>query len=576
MARGVSEKFVTDWKKKLDHAHRVYQKNGILRPGSPVDARPFSTAAVNNQLMQYIGAYRGEAWADSWGGLSEEDLAVTPTFFSTANSFVAQLLARDPEPECLPEIAENAEKARVWEAVLRYDVHELKMKRQWNAALLDAFFAGFGIIRHGFTPSDEFNASNEDLLEKYAMARPDKPWIRRIKPWDFRCDPLGESLLPDGDAEWCAFRSLVCLEDVEQNKGMSAYKGMPTVKINMVEGGEIPEDFVAIWTVYEKSEKTWFQIVEGEEKKLVRQPDDWPIPWEDLPYDVCQFNPQMDVQFPVSYAQIIYPSVVHRNKLRTLTEELQKRERRIIILNADMLSEDSKRKIQNADLTEILLATGDPKMVMAQVQVGGTDPSRIAYDSLLEKDIREALGQSQMERGQRANVESGTEAAAIQQGGQINASRNVEAVEDFLNSSMRHYAIARQATTIGEEVIPIIGMGDSALINGQMGELTIDSKALAGEFSFRVRAGSTLPETREKRTREAMADFSFMAQTPQLHNLQEGAANYWMARGKNPAKQMLNIEQMQQTGAGEPTGEISGADQIPNLLSSLSQGGGQT
>jgi hypothetical protein len=37
-------------------------------------------------------------------------------------------------------------------------------------------------------------------------------------------------------------------------------------------------------------------------------------------------------------------------------------------------------------------------MVMAQVQVGGTDPSRIAYDGLLEKDIREALGQSAMER----------------------------------------------------------------------------------------------------------------------------------------------------------------------------------
>lgn len=577
MARGVSQTFIKEWTKRLDHAHRVYHKNGIIRPGAGPSNKPWSMATENRALLEYIGAYRGESWASEWGGIPEEDLSVTPTFFSTANTFCAGLLARDPEPECLPEIAENAEKARIWEAVLKYDVHELKMKRQWNMALFDAFFAGFGIVRHGFTPSDEFNSRDEDLLEKYAMARPDKPWLRRIKPWDFRADPLAESLLPDGDAEWCAFRSLICLDDVQKNPKMSTWDNMPTIKINMVEGGEEPEEFVPVWTVYDKCERTWFQIAEGEDRKLVRQPSDWPLPWEDLPYDVCQFNPQMDSQFPVSYASIIYPSVVHRNKLRTLTEELQKRLRRIILVREDALTEDSRRKIQNADLTEILMVTGDLAQAIAQVQVGGADPSLIAYDGLLEKDIREALGQSAMDRGQRINVDSGTEAANVAQGGQINASRNVEAVEDFLNSSMRHYAIARQATTIGEEIIPIVGMGDSALINGLQGEVTIDSESLAGEYTFRVRAGSTLPETREKRTREAMADFAFASQSPQMHNMQEVTSSVWMARGKNPAKMMLNIQQLQQTGAGMPQGgEVAGAEQIPNLLAALQQGGGQT
>lgn len=573
MARGVSQKYIKEWTKRLEHAHRFFHKNGVIRPGAISD-KPWSVQQVNRQLMDFIGSYRGEAWADSWGGIPEEELSVTPTFFSTANTFVAQLLAREPEPEVLPRTSEKAENARVWEAVLKYDVHELKMKRQWNLALSDAFFAGFGIVRHGFTPSDEFTSRSEDLLEKYAMARPDKPWIRRIKPWDFRIDPLAETFHPDGDAEWCAFRSLVCMDDVEQNPNMSTWDGMPTVSIKLAEGAEEPEEFVPIWTIYDKCDRTWFQIAEGDDKKLIRQPSDWPIPWEDLPFDVCQFNPQMDSPFPVSYAAIIYPSVIHRNKLRTLTEELQKRMRRIILIREDALAEDSKRKIQNADLTEILFTSADPSQVIAQVQVGGADPSLIAYDSLLEKDIRESLGQSAMERGQRINVESGTEAANVAAGGQINASRNVEAVEDFLASSMRHYAIARQATTIGEEIIPIVGMADASLINGQQTELRVTGADLAGEFDFKIRAGSTLPETREKRTREAVADIGVMAQAPQLHNLQEGFATYWQARGKNPAKMMLNIEQLQQTGAGQPTGEQTGGEQIPNLLAALQQGGG--
>jgi hypothetical protein len=577
MARGVSENFVKDWKKRLEHANRVYQKNAIIRPGSQVNAKPFAVDSVNNQLAQYIGAYRGDSWADSWGGIPEEELSVTPTFFSIANTFVAGLFARSPEPEVLPRIAEKAENARVWEAVLKYDVDELKMKRQWNYAIYDAFFAGFGFVLHGFTPSEEFSAKNDDLLEKYAMARPDKPWIRRVPPWDVRIDPLACSLLPDEDAEWFAYRQLMCLDDIEQNPNMTAFKNMPTVKLQLAEGGEEPEEFVPVWTFYEKCERTWFQMVEGEDRRLVRQPSDWPLPWEDLPYDICQFNPQMDSQFPVPYAQIIYPSVIHRNKLRTLTEELQKRLRRIILVREDALQEDSRRKIQNADLTEILFVTGDLSQVVAQIQVGGADPSMIAYDGLLEKDIREALGQSAMERGQRINVESGTEAANVAQGGMINASRNVEAVEDFLASSMRHYAIARQATTISEETVPIVGMADSALINGQRGEVRVDASVLAGEYDFKVRAGSTLPETRDKRTREALADIGVMTQAPQIHNLQEGFAAYWQARGKNPAKVMLDTQQMQQTGAAAPAvGEQTGGEQIPNLLSALQQGGGQT
>jgi hypothetical protein len=411
------------------------------------------------------------------------------------------------------------------------------------------------------------------------MARPDKPWIRRWRVWDFRVDPLAESLLPDGDAEWCAFRSLVCKDDVEANPNMRAYDNIPTIKVRMADGAEEPEEFVPVWTVYDKSDKTWFQIAEGDAEKLIRQPSDWPIPWEDLPYDICQFNPQMDSMFPIPYAASIWQSVLERNKVRTLMIELVKRMRRIILVREDALSEEARRKIQNADLTEIMMVSGALSEAVGQVQLGGLDTSLLALDALYEKDIREAIGQSAMDRGQRVNVDSGTEAANIAQGSAIHASRNIEAVEDFLASSMRHYAIARQATTFGDEVIPIVGVEDSAIINGRnQGGIVVNAETLAGEFDFKIRAGSTLPETHEKRAREAMADLGVMAQAPQIHNLQEGFAAYWRARGKNPSKMMLNMEQMQQTAASaNAPGEASGAEsgQLAQLLGQLQQGGGQ-
>jgi hypothetical protein len=140
---------------------------------------------------------------------------------------------------------------------------------------------------------------------------------------------------------------------------------------------------------------------------------------------------------------------------------------------------------------------------------------------------------------------------------------------------MRHYAIARRATLVGEEIVPILGMADAALINGQRNSVNVNRETLAGEFDFKIRAGSTLPETHAKRAQEAMSDFGFMAQTPQLHNLQEGAAAFWRARGKNPAQYMLNVNQLQQTNAGAPTPEGSGADttQLANLLAVMGQNG---
>lgn len=574
MARGVSNKFVKEWRERLQHADRVWESRGL--------AKTMTSVSQEDELKRYLAAYRGEPWAPAgWAGLAPEDLSVTPVFFAAQNTFVAQLLARVPEAEVLPRTRDTIERAPIVESLINYDIDELKMKRQWSLALGDSFSAPFGLIRHGYTPSEETFDSKGRRIEPYAMARPDKPWLRRWKIWDFRVDPLASSPEPDGDAMWCAFRNLYTEDQLRKNPSLSVPDDLHPSRSIEVWNKDHTQKLAetptyAVWTVYDRRDRTWFQIPESE-GPLFRQPDDWPIPWEDLPYDVAYFNPQMDTLFPVSYAAAIWQSVIERNKVRTLIVELVKRMRRIILINKDQLGEGEAEKLESSDLTEIIQVTGNLANAVGQVQLGGLAGDLLALDGLYEKDIREAIGQSAMDRGQRINVESSFEAQNVAQGSAILSGRNVERTEDFLSSSLRHYAIARQATTTEEEVLPIIGRKLAEQLRGSAGSYYIvKPESLHGEFDYKVVPGSSLPDNRQRRIKEAMAKLEIAKSAPEIHDLQEAYARVWEAFGERPADWMMNMEQLKATqGQGlapdAPGGE--GAD-MGQLMLALRDGGG--
>ena len=561
------ETFIEMLEKEKDHADLVWEKKGLVKsPASRSSDR-------HNDTERYALAYQGQQWGENWLGLDEDEFAVTPSFFSAANTFQAQLLARTPEAQVLPRRPdpETAEAARVVEALINYDIEELKLKRQWNACVRDAFFTPAGILRHGFTPYAEYEtegAKRTKRLDSYAGIRPDKPWMRRIQLRDFRCTPTAETLHSDGDAWWCAFRSLLTLDQIKKNPSMVSRRDLQaTVSLEVRDHkGELlrrsPQDFVEVWTYYENRERTWFQLAEGAEQPI-RERDDWPLPWEDLPYDACFFNPQVNDLFPEPYAHALWPSVVERNKIRTLMLELVKRMRKLVIVNESVLGEGQADALDISDLTEIIRVDGDVEKAFAEVSLGGFDSSLLPLDSLIQQDIRETLGQSLMDRGQRINVESGTEAAGVLQGSNVAATRNQESVEEFLGSSIRHYAQARQATMQEDELVPIVGRKDAQILQQQApqgpqagpsnypGFFNVTPDQINAELDFTVRAGSSLPDTRERRTQEALAVLQVAGQFPQIINMQEVVANFFRAQGLDVSRFMLSAEQLQAT-QGQP------------------------
>jgi hypothetical protein len=545
MARPVGKSFVKKWRERLQFADQVWESRGL--------AKSITRESSDDQLKRFLSMYRCEPWAAGWAGIPGSELSVSPLFFAAKNTFVAQLLSRTPDVEVLPRNRTSIERAPIVEAILNYDIDELKMKREWSLAVSDSFDAPWGMVRHGHTPAEEVEDEKGRRIEPYAMARPNKPWMRRHKIWDFRCDPLADSPQPDGDATWCAFRSVYTEEQLRKNRRMAFLEDLPPTREMPIYDQTRTKRLAATpvfacWSVYDKTDKTWFQIPETGDA-LFRQPDDWPIPWEDLPYDVCYFNPQMDTMFPLPFAAVIWQPILELSKVRTLMIELVKRMRRIIIVNEDALGEGESDKIDDADLTEILKVKGNLANAVGQTQLGGFASELLGLCAKYESDIREAIGQSGMDRAQRVNVQSATEAASIAQGSAIAGGRNVERVEDFIASSLRHYAIARQATTTEEEVVPIVGRKLAAMLRETGSYLTISPDQIEGEYDYKIVAGSSLPDNRQRRIQEAMAKLEIAKSAPELHDLQEAYARVWEAFGERPSDVMLNLDELKTTQA---------------------------
>ncbi len=565
------EKFTKKWQARLAHAHVMWGEQGMIseRIGSGKANGPAA-----EEIWKYLRHYRLDAWDGSWGGIQKRNLAVTTLGFAAYNTWSAGLLARNPRAQVLPRLRTGSQQATAVaqdalavEALLNYDISTQKMKRQLNRALFASFFSPLGgVIRHGFTPSEEFYAdkTGEKLMERYAPANPDRPWIRNVKPWDIRIDPTAATFEPDEDAEWVAFRQIRTLEDIRSNPNLVSRRGLKANIRLGVSGGMMRErelkgfpenEWFESWVIYDKRERIWFEIADKGLSVPLRNPDDWPLPWKDLPYDLLQFNEQMDTAFQVPYMQAVVRTLAERNKLRTIMAELVKRLRRVIAYNRQALEEDEEGKVtgDDLDLAEWIAVKGSPGEAISQIQVGGLDTTLMAYDAQLQADIREALGQSQMDRAQRVNVESATEANQIQQGSAISSGRNQERLEDFLGSTVRHYAIARQAVTEIDELVPMFGVEDTRILDDGKGAeyFKVTPEQLRGEWHFEIVAGSTLQRNRQSEVALAMGDIQVATSEilAPVFNQRQLAMNYVLARALNPASTLMTQTNMQKTQA---------------------------
>lgn len=530
----LSEKDLGRWRDRLRYTKHVYREMGLLG------------GERYSRMRLLIEFYRGNHWGHlgAWGGLDDSDLSCINKTFSVGNRILASTAARNPRVRFFPRNQNAVPLVQGAEALINYDIEELNMIRPFNAALRDHLAAPVGLVRHGFTPEEEMFDDSGSRISSFAPARPDRPWVRREPIWNVLLDPDAVSWGGDGDLWWVMFRSLMTEEQIKRNPNMRFRQGLKAQGISedykrllprvLREGQpkspDVP-DLIEVWTVYESRNRTWFQMTEDGINKPLRDEDDWPLPWENLPVNVLGVNEQMDTPFPVPILDQAIPIQMELDKLETIMGLLTKMLRRVIVANKEKFG-DEWDKLTDGELLEWYGVSGDVGDAVRDIKVGGFPQELLARRATLEEDIREIAGTSRMDLAQRINVETATEAGRVAQGSDVLSARYQAEFERFMKDALRTYVQARRATTTEEELVPVIGVDEAGKLGQQW--LTVTPETLAGEFDFEVVVGSTLPKDRDREAQRALADLQVAAQFPDVFDVAKAARRYAEARGQDP------------------------------------------
>lgn len=577
------------WESRFAHADKVWNERGYAANESP------------DCEFDMIRAMRMYAGGDHWRGVDGYDgigsqRTIANSIFETFNTLESQLMARAPRALLFPRSKkpDSANLARISQVAVNYYVQELDMKRHADRAEKDAFVAPFGINVHGYTPPEEHEDDKGRLLHMNGTARVDAPWVRRKPIWDFRGDMFAGTFHP-AEMGWCSWRDLMTPDQIRKNENMASPSDEKLHPTRIVDGlGMMPrtlrpeesEDFnafVEVWTVYDRLERKWFQWTPGLESRILRKPDDWAIPWPDLPVSIVHYNDQMNDPFPVSYAQVLTPIQEERNKTRTMTSRMVRSIRRIPIVNSAGLDPASQEKVKSGDLelVEILMTTGSPRDAIGEVQIGGLPQELLLYDNMLQDDIRELTGQSRMDRAQRINVDSATEAANVQGGSDTQRSRNQTRIEEHWKDIIRKFMQGWRVVGDPNQMIPILSdqtdvqalaqiQGDGLFANGQP-MLEVPEDAVRGDYQIEIEVGSTRPRSEREEIARAESWLSVGERFPKIVNLPQAVIDRAVAQGHNPARVMMPGAAM---GAAEAAGAEQSEGPAPAAVGAQQGGGG--
>lgn len=531
------------WRERLRFAKRLWEHRGLI--GSQGGHSPMRT------LIEF---YRGNQWGmGEHRGLESDDLMTANKIFPVTNQMMAQIAARNPSVQTFARNEELVSAEMAVQNLINSDIRRQRWKRQLNGALRDHLFAPFGLLRHGFTPSSEYSTDKARLMQTYRPAAPDRPWVRRVPAWNVLLDPTKEGFHPDDGVEWVAFREVVDLKDLLDNPEMNHPKGLADFAGNIgKEWMGLSEDShveqsdpdrekrVEIFSVYEVRERTWFQLVLDGVDTWLRNPDDWPLAWETLPYSILTTNEQMDTPFSLPILDQAIPIQREINLVRTMISQLTLRLRRMVAVGSNAMDQTEFNKLASSDFVEFFQVKGSVNDAIGQIQVGGLPQELLLYLAQLEEDMREIVGQSKMGRAQRINVETAHEVERVQQGEDVAIGRIEDGYIDFARDTVRLYMQARRDTMqfTGAENVRLLGQRDA---DGLQLWTDVTPEMVAGDFSFEIEPGSTRRRDRDADVQRAGASFSIALQSPDQFNVNYFARKLAEAMG-DPVDEALNPE----------------------------------
>jgi hypothetical protein len=577
------------WRQRLQHAENLWRENGWIPDGKEGSAGKFSA-------MAFLDGYRGKFPKSMNGAMEEADQMVGNIFFSIVNTTLAQVSSKIPDPILRPlggPAADADARRRAWlnEQLVEFMVRERDVKNEADRAFQAAMLTGAGFVRHGFTPEVSFENDDGKIIARFKNQTPDLPWVQFMRPWEMRIDPLVNSFNPKQEPRWCAFYNMHYEDSIKDDPNLIFRRDLTATKHfdtrpegsrgTKIESGS--PDVMSVyeeWVIYDAQEQRFFGISPGSEK-LIREERPWSFAFGQLPYSYLAFNDQTDTPFPIAFPQMFWDEQLLYNKVWTVINALVGRMRRLIFANKDAISPEVMDLLRSPNgFMEIIEAEGgDLANAIKEIGVAPIDGQLIGLTYQLKESIREVVGVSNFDRGQRANVETAAEANNIAAGGTIARGRLQERYEEFWKNiiTVMHRTFL-QSEQARQMVIPIIGKRNLDFLTADdraQGFVTVDIADLQGEFSYDVKLDSTLrtdPNTELART---VTGYNVLGGVQsQIANQDYYANRIAELSGADPEQAIVSEQVRNQMAAQSQGGEGEGqGDSIPSAAqNAMAQG----
>jgi hypothetical protein len=443
---------------------------------------------------------------------------------------------RNPETLKMEDVQiDSQESARTQEAIVNYQMDEIKYKRESRSVLLDALLFPHGCLWHGY--KGDFGMTDEQSV----YVKKDKVFVKRISPMRFIKDPA-VSFHNLEEAAWVGRVIDMRLEDLIHDKDLDVdkklVKGFPGfgTKVGLQSAMELAakqgktfngndvtdvhrknllefadEDFkkssasqfVKVFEIYLRPNKKernegstgWVLLLTNEQTKPLRV-NPWTIKAEGFPAHLLEFNQVPDSMLGIpdiaTYASIAdQKNVITNLQIRNAQENTKV----WVGINKGGADEEDIEKVSEGENTIILFDGDTPVGQRMFVASPGGQASSELYliDQRIQRNLEDKSGVSDLKRG---FLQSGEESAASVKiraaGSSARPAYRQDIMADFLRDSVSYLVQLNKQFVPFKEAVRIMGSLDLEWSNNPSKE------EIQAEVDVELDVVSMLPEQPEE------------------------------------------------------------------------------
>jgi hypothetical protein len=483
---------------------------------------------------------------------SKEDDSVWVNYhFGFSRVILPSIYYKNPEVLVSPRKTTPLPWALMLEDLINYQLEEIDFEREMRKIILDALFAGYGVMKFGYAPaltkkkrlpdvtkvdgmdvesilSDIFSTIPGEMgEEKEIDFDPNQnvtgynPFALRVSPKHFRIDPHATCL---EDARWVAHIILKTVEEVKNSKLYSKglTKGIEgTTRLEDDKAinedssnfdayssyqnprGKTDQNLVILYEIWDRETNKMMVLdshnMASGSKKFLRE-EDWPYEIDGFPFELLVFNPDPDYPFGVSDAMVWNNPASAVNLINTMQYNHAKRALRKYLMEKGSMDEEEITKLIDPIDMAIAQTNGPPDGKIIPLQDASLSPDIYALGDKMRTELTFLTGVTEQRKGGGDSAKTATEASIIEGQARIRDSDRLYLVSKFVErSSKKIIQLDRQF--LGPEDVAFV-TGEEALYLWQQSS----GEILRAEVDLKVRIGSSAFVSREVRTKQ-LIDF---------------------------------------------------------------------